>query len=474
MSVLFECSLSSAGATSLSDGNRLLEFVQAINSISFILPNNVGDKCVGNIHMDKNGVSFIFNNVYDSIKVDIFVSDTVFNSFKYNNTTKMDNPDGNFTSIYINYSTLLYSLQNISDFHSGSSINSTSSMNETGELFIHYSEQKQNTGRDNLDITALSASEDDLVNNENSALDNHVSQNPNNTMDNFNLILQDEYIKELISIKTYMKPANKSMNIGSSDPNSIQFDCIIKSKTLLTTLNNLKPFQGHMKNVYLWFKHIVLKPKFKHREFFTNGKSSDQSLKIPNLIFFNKNDEIGNIKISILNDLNGKNFVKSKKRKHNNNNGYVANADNIELLRFNTDEETENEAMILLDFKKLLRIIPILKISDKVLIQGDSNGTLFIQALVGYDDPNDTNRERISIEVTIPSKDIEVEENTSINQIKQLIAEYDNARKPQKQAKPMPRDIQAKVTDKFSTKSTMSKTTQSQYKRDNKQPKVYF
>ncbi|KAF0270012.1 hypothetical protein FOG48_00756 [Hanseniaspora uvarum] len=473
MSVLFECSLSSSGSVSISDGNRLLEFVQAINSISYILPNNIGDKCVGNIHMDKNGISFIFNNVYDSIKVDIFVSDTVFNSFKYNSTKKVDNTGNDFTSIYINYSTLLYSLQNISDFHSGSTINNNASISDSAELFIHYSEQIYNASRNNADITALSDSEEGVDNNEAVDLENHVGNNIDNTVNNFNLILQDEFIKELISIKTFIRPANKSLNIGSADPNNIQFDCIIKSKTLLTTLNNLKPFQSHMKNVYLWFKQIVLKPKFKHREFFTGGKSSDQSLRIPNIIFFNKNDEIGNVKISILNDINGKNFVKPKKRKQNKDNGYVANTDNIELLKFNTDGETENEAMILLDFKKLLRIIPILKISDKVLIQGDSNGTLFIQALVGYDDPADLNKERISIEVTIPTKDIEVEENISIDQIKQLIAEYDNAKKPPKRIKPLESDIQAQVTDKVSTKSTMSKSTQSQYKKE-KQTKLYF
>lgn len=474
MSVLFECSLSSAGSNSLSDGNRLLEFVQAINSISYILPINVGDKCTGNIHMDKNGISFIFNNVYDSIKVDIFVSDTVFSSFNYKNTKVLENAANNYTSIYINYSTLLYSLQNISGFNSGGNTNNSSTICDTAELFIHYSEQSLKDNENNTDVTMLSDSDKELNNEE---LTNPESQNiPNDetNCDNFNLILQDEYIKELISIKTLIKPLNKSMLIGSSDPNNIQFDCIIKSKTLLTTLNNLKPFQSHMSNIFLWFKQIILKPKFKHREFFTGGKSNDQSLKIPNLIFFNKNDEIGNIKISILNDVNRKHFVKSKKRKHNSDIGYVANLDNIELLKFNSDEETGNEAMILLDFKKLLRIIPILKISDKVLIQGDSNGTLFIQALVGYDDPADLNKERISIEVTIPSKDIEVEENVSIDQIKQLITEYDNSTKAQKQSKPLLRDTQAQITDKISARSTLTKPSQSQYKKDSKQSKVYF
>ncbi|CAI8497463.1 unnamed protein product, partial [Hanseniaspora opuntiae] len=421
----------------------LLEFVQAINSISYILPINVGDKCTGNIHMDKNGISFIFNNVYDSIKVDIFVSDTVFSSFNYKNTKVLENAANNYTSIYINYSTLLYSLQNISGFNSGGNTNNSSTICDTAELFIHYSEQSLKGNENNADVTMLSDSDKELNNEE---LTNPESQNiPNDetNCDNFNLILQDEYIKELISIKTLIKPLNKSKLIGSSDPNNIQFDCIIKSKTLLTTLNNLKPFQSHMSNIFLWFKQIILKPKFKHREFFTGGKSNDQSLKIPNLIFFNKNDEIGNIKISILND-------------------------------FNSDEETGNEAMILLDFKKLLRIIPILKISDKVLIQGDSNGTLFIQALVGYDDPADLNKERISIEVTIPSKDIEVEENVSIDQIKQLITEYDNSTKAQKQSKPLLRDTQAQITDKISARSTLTKPSQSQYKKDSKQSKVYF
>lgn len=473
MSVLFECSLSSSGSNSLSDGNRLLEFVQAINSISYILPINVGDKCAGNIHMDKNGISFIFNNIYDSIKVDIFVSDAVFSSFNYKNTKVLDTSANNYTSIYINYSTLLYSLQNISGFNPGGYTNNSSTICDSAELFIHYSEQNLNGNENNADVTMLSESEKELSNEEITNQESQKVSKDEVNCDNFNLILQDEYIKELISIKTLIKPLNKSLLIGSSDPNNIQFDCIIKSKTLLTTLNNLKPFQSHMNNIFLWFKQIILKPKFKHREFFTGGKSNDQSLKIPNLIFFNKNDEIGNIKISILNDVNGKHFVKSKKRKHNSDNGYVANVDNIELLKFSS-EETANEAMILLDFKKLLRIIPILKISDKVLIQGDSNGTLFIQALVGYDDPADLNKERISIEVTIPSKDIEVEENVSIDQIKQLITEYDNSTKQQKQSRPLLRDTQVQLTDKISSKSTLSKHSQSQYKKESKQSKVYF
>ena len=487
MSVLFECSLQSH--TSNGESNRLHEFIQAINSILPILPSNIGNNCIGNVHMDKNGVSFIYNNVLESIKVDVFVSDLIFNTFKYEQTYIEGKAQDNFTSIYVNYNTLLYSLQNISDFNNNfTNYHSMTENDMESELLIHYSKSHYERKRQINSLSTQNRSQ--ISNSSDEERNSEEDDNINDSIDSFNLILQDDMIKELISLKTYEKPANSNIKSNSADFNNLKFDCILKSKTLLTTLNNLKPFQNHLKNIVLWFKHINLKPKFKHRDFFTNGKSGNNSIKLPNLILFNRNDEIGNIKISILNDIN-KRRLKKQKRKANDNDFSIENSDNIELLKFNSmpgdeddgdSDQKEQEAVLLVDFKKIMKIIPALKISDKILIQCDINGTLFIQALVGTGDSNSIEKDRISIEITIPTKDIEVEENITIENLKSIITDYEPISKNQKvnSNKIIKKSVE-KTNDKIlnienSEKSINRGSLQmpTQERKDKKKPKMFF
>lgn len=425
MSTLFECSLLTN--TSDSQNNRMLEFFEAVNSISPMLSNSNNNSCIGNVHVDKNGISFIYNNTLDSIKIDVFISDLMFDTFRYEKTNSNGGANDNFTSIYINYNTLIYALQNSTALISNlSHYDLEVETHNESEVLIHYSEETYDSTSASLlkqEKKELFGSEDDNKSDEN-------YDKINDSIVSFNLILQDAFVKELISLKTFTKPMDSNTAINATDFNNLKFDCIMKSKTLLTTLNNLKPFQQHIKNIVLWFKHITLKPKFKNRDFFTNGKVSNNDIKIPNLVFFNSNDEIGNIKISILNDINKKRFKKQKKKTANE--GFaIENNDNIELLKFNSLEdslekkEEAEEAILLVDFKKILKIIPFLKISDKVLLQSDINGTLFIQALVGNGNTNNVERDRISIEITIPTKDIEVEENLNIQSLKNIITDHD-------------------------------------------------
>lgn len=425
MSTLFECSLLSN--TTDSENNRLLEFFQAVNSISPMLSNSNNNRCIGNIHIDKNGISFIYNNTLDSIKIDVFISDLMFNTFKYEKILSNGGGNENFTSIYINYNTLIYALQNLTALSSTfNNYDLTEENYNESEILIHYSEE----GYDRASNSILKQENHKLLGLEDDNKSGENYDKINESIVSFNIILQDAFIKELISLKTFTKPVDSNTAINATDFNNLKFDCILKSKTLLTTLNNLKPFQQHLKNIVLWFKHITLKPKFKNRDFFTNGKVSNNDIKIPNLIFFNINDEIGNIKISILNDINKRRFKKQKK-KTSDEDFAIENNDNIELLKFNLLEnaseqkEEQEEAILLVDFKKILKIIPFLKISDKVLIQSDINGTLFIQALVGNGNTKNVERDRISIEITIPTKDIEVEENLTIENLKNIITDHD-------------------------------------------------
>ncbi|XBW37761.1 hypothetical protein QEN19_003342 [Hanseniaspora menglaensis] len=491
MNVLFECSLQSHMTN--GENNRLVEFIQAINSIQSVLANNSGNNCVGNIHMDRNGVSFIYNNVLESIKIDVFISNLIFNSFKYEQENNMEIMSEGFTSIYINYSTLLYSLQNIIGVNNNYDLEEGEG--RESEILIHYS--KQTHTKKEMEYTCSQkkvsmATSFDKNEEEEEEEEEDDDDKINETIDSLNLILQDDFMKELISLKTFTQPINNNILSNTADFDNLKFDCILNSKTLLSTLNNLKPFQQHIKNIVLWFKHINLKPMFKHRDFFTNGKVADHSIKLPNVIFFNRNDDIGNIKISILNDIN-KRRLKKQKKKANDQDFAFENSDNIELLKFNTSGDNTDvltqEAILLVDFKKLVKIIPVLKITDKILIQCDNDGTLFIQALVGTGYANGAEKDRISIEITIPTKDIEVEENISVETLKSIITDYvpasDKSNKEpvsRKDAYGINANENSAIldnTDQISVTTALKVTpsqrfTQGDDKKDKKKTKIFF